>query len=168
MPDTKPTFTIRFATGADCPLILRFIRALAAYEKLEDQVVATEEALRESLFQNRQAEVLIGEEGGTPVAFALFFHNYSTFLGRAGLYLEDLYVDENCRGRGYGKAMLAHLAAIAQERGCRRMDWWCLDWNASSVDFYKSLGAAPMTDWTVFRLEGQSLADLARQGQPSQ
>ena len=157
-------FTIRFATETDCPVILRFIRSLAAYEKLEDQVVATEASLRESLFCQKQAQVLIGEENGTPVAFALFFHNYSTFLGRAGLYLEDLYVEESCRGRGYGKAMLARLAAIAKARGCHRMDWWCLDWNQSSVDFYKKLGAAPMSDWTVFRLEGEALNTLAAEG----
>lgn len=164
MPDAQHAFAIRFATEADCPLILRFIKALAAYEKMSDEVVATEDGLRDSLFAKRQAEVLIGEEDGKPVAFALFFHNFSTFLGKAGLYLEDLYVDESARGRGYGKAMLRRLAAIAKDRGCQRLDWWCLNWNQSSVDFYLALGATPMDDWTVYRLQGDALAALAENG----
>ncbi len=155
-------FTIRTAEPEDTALILRFIRELAAYEKLEHEVVATEEILRRSLFRNRQAEVLIAQEGDQPVGFALFFHNFSTFLGRANLYLEDLYVDPACRGKGYGKALLACLAKIAAERGCERLDWWCLDWNEPSVRFYRSLGAKPMSDWTVYRLEGESLKSLGK------
>lgn len=159
---TRPdSFSIRFATCGDTALILDFIRRLAAYEKLEDQVVATEEGLADSLFAKKQAEVIIGEEAGVPVAFALFFHNYSTFLGRAGLYLEDLYVSADHRGRGYGKAMLTKLAAIARERGCTRLDWWCLDWNRSAAGFYQSLGAVPMEEWTVYRLQDDALAQLA-------
>ncbi len=150
-------FTIRTAEPEDTALILRFIRELAAYEKLEHEVVATEEILHQSLFIRHQAEVLIAQEGDQPVGFALFFHNFSTFLGKANLYLEDLYVDPACRGKGYGKAMLACLAKVAVERGCERLDWWCLDWNEPSIRFYRSLGAKPMSDWTVYRLEGESL-----------
>jgi len=156
------SFAIRTANESDVPLILSFIRALAEYERLADRVVATEETLRATLFGNpRFAEVLIGEEDATPVAFALFFHNYSTFLARPGVYLEDLFVKPEARGRGYGKALLARLAQLARERGCGRVEWAVLDWNTPSIDFYKALGAAPMDDWTVFRLTGDALEQLA-------
>ncbi|HXG59339.1 MAG TPA: GNAT family N-acetyltransferase [Thermoanaerobaculia bacterium] len=155
-------FAIRSATESDVSLILEFIRKLAAYEKLAHEVVATEDSLRATLFgQPRFAEVLIGEEDGTPVAFALFFHNYSTFLGRPGLYLEDLFVEPHARGKGYGKALLARLAAIAKERNCGRFEWWVLDWNEPSIAFYESLGAVPMDEWTVFRVTGDALDRLA-------
>jgi GNAT superfamily N-acetyltransferase len=156
-------FEIRQATEADVPLILRFIRALAEYEKLSHKVVATEESLRRTLFGNpRFAEVILGYEGGEPVGFALFFHNYSTFLGRPGIYLEDLFVDPDRRGRGYGKALLAHLARLARDRDCGRLEWAVLDWNAPSIQFYKSLGAVPLDDWIIFRLTGEALERSAR------
>lgn len=154
-------FTIRFAREEDVPSILGFINELAIYEKMADQVVADENILRESLFVKRQAEVLIGEEDGAPVAFALFFHNFSTFLGKANLYLEDLFVKESHRGKGYGARMLRRLSQIAVERGCERLDWWCLDWNLSSIEFYKKMGAVPMDEWTVFRLEKEALRRAA-------
>jgi GNAT superfamily N-acetyltransferase len=155
-------FTIRSADENDTDLILEFIRELAEYEGLLDEVVATREVLFDSLFVKHQAEVVIGEYRGKPVAFALFFHNFSTFLGKANLYLEDLFVAEEHRGRQFGKVMLACLATIATERGCERLDWWCLDWNERSIAFYKRMGAKPMSDWTVYRVEGQALVDLAR------
>ncbi len=155
-------FRIRSASEDDIPLILTFIRDLARYERLEHAVVATEDILRESLFgQPRFAEVLFGEEDGTPVAFALFFHNFSTFVGRPGLYLEDVFVKPEKRGHGYGKAMLARLASIAVERNCGRFEWAVLDWNTSAIDFYKSLGASPIDDWTIFRVTGAALEALA-------
>lgn len=156
-----PGFKVRPAMASDVPLILDFIRRLADYERLADQVVATEEVLRDSLFVKRQAEVLIGELDGKPVAFALFFYNFSTFLGKANLYLEDLFVDEGCRGLGLGRIMFSCLARIAVERGCDRLDWWCLDWNEPSIAFYKGMGAVPMSDWTVYRLEGDRLRRMA-------
>src|SRR5438067_3331056 len=138
-------FAIRAAADADVPLILQFIRDLAEYERLSHRVVATEERLRASLFGSpRFAEVIVGEEDGVPVGFALFFHNYSTFLGQPGIYLEDLFVDPQMRGRGVGKALLAHLARLAKERGCGRLEWAVLDWNTPSIEFYKSLGAVPL------------------------
>ena len=152
--------SFRFAVRDDTPLILSFIRALAAYEQMADQVIATEELLAEQLFDRGNAEVLFALEDGKEVGFALFFHNFSTFLGRAGLYLEDLYVLPEHRGRGYGKALLRQLARIARERGYGRMEWWCLDWNRPSIDFYLSLGAEPMRDWTVYRLSGATLEAL--------
>ena len=145
----------------DTPLILEFIKGLADYEHLLDQVVADEATLADQLFEKKNAEVLFALEDGKEVGFALFFHNFSTFLGRAGLYLEDLFVLPEHRGKGYGKAILQRLAAIAVERGCGRMEWWCLDWNQPSIGFYKSLGAEPMSDWTVYRLAGKTLRDLA-------
>ncbi len=155
-------FAIRSATEGDVPLILQFIRDLAEYERLAHRVVATEERLRDSLFGNpRFAEVIIGEEDGTPAGFALFFHNYSTFLAQPGIYLDDLFVKPEARGRGYGKALLARLAQLARERGCGRVEWAVLDWNGPSIDFYKALGAAPMDEWTVFRLTGDALERLA-------
>lgn len=155
------TFDIRFAQEADIPFILNMIHALARYEKMEDQVVATPELLAEWIFRKQTAEVLIGEEDGRPVAFALFFHNFSTFLGRAGIYLEDLFVLPEMRGRGYGRSLLARLASIAKERGCGRLEWSCLDWNRPSIDFYLSLGAQPMSEWTVYRIDGNRLEELA-------
>ena len=155
-------FAIRAATEHDVPLILQFIRDLAEYERLSHKVIATEEKLRASLFGNpRYAEVIIGEEDGAAAGFALFFHNYSTFLAQPGIYLEDLFVKPEARGRGYGKAILARLAQIAVARGCGRVEWAVLDWNAPSIAFYKALGAEPMDDWTVFRLTGGALAALA-------
>ncbi len=157
-------FAIRAAGEDDVPLILQFIRDLAEYERLADKVIATEERLRESLFGNpRFAEVILGEEDGAPVGFALFFHNYSTFLAQPGIYLEDLFVKPEARGHGYGKALLARLAQLARERGCGRVEWAVLDWNAPSIAFYKALGAVPMDDWTVFRLTGTALVKLAGQ-----
>lgn len=153
----------RWAEEKDAALILHFIRALAAYEKLSDQVVATEELLREWIFEKKKAEVLFPLEDGKEVGFALFFHNFSTFLGRAGLYLEDLYISPEYRGKGYGKATLQKLAQIAVERGCGRLEWSCLDWNKPSIDFYLSLGAVPMEEWTVYRLTGDTLTQMAAQ-----
>lgn len=158
---SMPGFTIRFAKGKDSALVLRFIRQLAEYEGLIEEVTATEDLLHESLFIKHQAEVIIGELKGEPVAFALFFHNFSTFLGKANLYLEDLFVDDSCRGMGLGKVMFSCLAKIAVERGCERLDWWCLDWNEPSIAFYKSMGARPMSDWTVYRVDGKGLQELA-------
>ena len=152
--------SFRFAVRADTPKILAFIRALAEYEQMADQVVASEELLERQLFDQNAAEVLFALEDGLEVGFALFFHNFSTFLGRAGLYLEDLYVLPEHRGKGYGKALLRQLARIALQRGCGRMEWWCLDWNRPSINFYLSLGAEPMSDWTVYRLSGETLAAL--------
>ena len=153
--------TFRFAEAADTPLILEFIKKLAEYEHMLDQVVADETILAEQLFQKKNAEVLFALEDGKEVGFALFFHNFSTFLGRAGLYLEDLFVLPEHRGKGYGKALLQKLAAIARERDCGRMEWWCLDWNTPSIGFYQSLGAEAMSDWTVYRLAGKTLRELA-------
>ena len=157
------TLTFRFAQEEDCGLILSFIRGIAAYEKLSDEVVNSEDLIREWLFEKKSAEVLFACEDGKEVGFALFFHNYSTFVGRAGLYLEDLFVFPEYRGRGYGKALLKKLAAIAIERGCGRMEWVCLDWNQPSIDFYLSLGAKPMTDWTVYRVAGDGIRHLAEE-----
>ena len=157
------TFTIRDATPQDTGLIYGFILKMARYEKLESEVDTSEEALRRALFDERQAEVVIGEENGIPVGFALFFHNFSTFRGQRGLYLEDLFVDREHRGKGYGKALLLHLTRIAVHRQCRRMEWAVLDWNAPSIAFYKSLGAVPMDEWTVFRLTEEQLHQLAQQ-----
>lgn len=155
--------SFRNATAEDCGLILFFIRELAEYEKMSDEVVATEELLNEWLFEKHAAEVIFACEDGREIGFALFFHNYSTFLGRAGIYLEDLYVLPGSRGKGYGKALLKELARIAVERGCGRLEWWCLDWNRPSIDFYLSQGAVPMNDWTVYRVSGDALMKLAEQ-----
>ena len=153
----------RFAERKDAALILEFIKALAEYEKLSDEVVATPETLEEWIFDRQKAEVIFALEDGVEVGFALFFHNFSTFLGRAGLYLEDLFVKPVYRGRGYGKGLLATLAKIALERGCGRLEWVCLDWNKPSIDFYKSLGAVPMDDWTIYRVTGDTLKQLSEQ-----
>ncbi len=152
----------RYATENDVPLIHRFIVELAKYEKLENEVVATEELLREWIFEKKKAEVIFALEGDKEVGFALFFHNFSTFLGRAGLYLEDLFVLPEYRSKGYGKALLKTLAKIAVDRGCGRLDWCCLDWNKPSIEFYKSLGAVSLDEWTTYRLSGETLENLAK------
>jgi GNAT superfamily N-acetyltransferase len=155
-------FTLKFAKPEDTPLILHMIRELAEYEKLLPEVKATAEILHDSLFVRKMAEVIIGEYKEEPVSFALFFHNFSTFLGLPGIYLEDLYVRPEMRGRGIGKVMLSYLAKLAVERKCGRLEWWCLDWNEPSVRFYKHLGAIPMEDWTVYRMSGAQLEKLAQ------
>ena len=151
----------RYATESDVSKILYFIKELAAYEKMLDEVVATEELLQKWIFEQKKAEVIFAMENGEEVGFALFFHNFSTFLGRSGVYLEDLYVKPEYRGKGYGKAVLKQLARITVQRGCGRLEWWCLDWNKPSIDFYLSLGAEPMKDWTVYRITGETLNKLA-------
>ncbi|MDO4493441.1 MAG: GNAT family N-acetyltransferase [Clostridia bacterium] len=153
---------IRMAGPEDVGAILHFITQLAVYEHMEDQVVATEELLREWIFEKQKAEVLLALDGETPVGFALFFHNFSTFLGRAGIYLEDLFVLPEHRGNGHGKALLKALAKLTVERGCGRLEWCCLDWNAPSIAFYKSLGAVPMDEWTTYRVTGDTLKELAK------
>ncbi|OPY33133.1 MAG: Acetyltransferase (GNAT) family protein [Methanomassiliicoccales archaeon PtaU1.Bin124] len=161
--ETKvPGFVIRSVDEGDVDLILSFIMKLAEYEGLLPEVSATKADIYDSIIAKRQAEVIIGELDGSPVAFALFFHNYSTFLGKANLYLEDLYVNEEQRGKGIGRTMFACLAKIAVERNCGRLDWWCLDSNETSIAFYRRMGARPMSDWTVYRIDGETLNDLAR------
>lgn len=150
----------RFADESDLSLILKFIRELAEYEKMLDEVVADEELLREWIFEKKKAEVIFALENGREVGFALFFHNFSTFLGRAGIYLEDLYVMPEFRGKGYGKGLIRTLAQTAVERGCGRLEWSCLNWNRPSIDFYLSLGAVPQKDWTVYRVTGDTLKKL--------
>lgn len=157
----KNELTFRYAQRSDAPLILQFIRELADYEKMLDEVVADEETLEEWIFDKGKAEVLFAVVDGKEVGYALFFHNFSTFLGRAGIYLEDLFVKVEHRGKGYGKAILKQLASIAVERKCGRLEWSCLDWNQPSIDFYRSLGAEPMSDWTVYRMTGDTLNNLA-------
>jgi GNAT superfamily N-acetyltransferase len=153
---------IRIATEADVPLILSFIKELAGYERLSHEVSATEDLLRKSLFGERQgAEVVVGYRGDEPAGFALFFHNFSTFLGRPGIYLEDLYVKPELRGQGVGRSMLAYLAKLAKERDCGRLEWSVLDWNEPAIKLYKSIGAVPMDEWTVYRLTGKALDELA-------
>jgi GNAT superfamily N-acetyltransferase len=162
--EPKVDLRIRPATEADALLLLEFIRAIAEYEKLSDQVEATEASVRESLFgDNRHAavEALIAEWRGEPAAFAVYFHNYSTFTGRAGLYLEDLFVKPEFRRHGIGQQMLAHLAKIAVDRGCPRFEWVALDWNQSAADFYETFGAEQMSEWRLFRMTGKPLAKLA-------
>ena len=157
-----PGFVIRQATEADVPLILQFIRGLAEYERLAHECVADEATLKNSLFGERKvAEVVIGSDNDNPVCFALFFHNFSTFLGRPGIYLEDLFVNPDQRGKGFGKAMLAYLAKLAVERECGRLEWSVLDWNEPAIKFYKSFGARPMDEWTIFRVTGDALTQLA-------
>jgi GNAT superfamily N-acetyltransferase len=156
---------IRPATEDDVPIILSLIRELAEYERLSHEVVATEGLLRESLFgERRGAEVLIACCKGAPAGFALFFHSFSTFLGRPGIYLEDLYVKPEFRGRGIGRALLAHLARLAKGRGCGRLEWAVLDWNEPAIKLYKSIGAVPMDEWTVYRVTGEALETLATRG----
>lgn len=157
----------RAAVPGDEPVILNFIRALAEYEHMSDQVVATPALLREWIFEEKKAEVLFALEEGKEVGFVLFFHNFSTFLGRAGIYLEDLFVLPEYRGRGYGKGLLNKLAAIAVERGCGRLEWACLDWNTPSIEFYtKRMNAVPMDEWTVYRLTGETLTEAAKEETP--
>jgi GNAT superfamily N-acetyltransferase len=157
-----PDFEIRQATIDDVPLILSFIKKLPDYERLAHEVVATEESLRETLFNSRKtAEVAIGYFQNKPIGLVLFFHNYSTFLSRPGLYIEDLFIDESYRRRGFGAALLRYVARLAIERNCGRVEWSVLDWNKPAVDFYTRLGAVPLSDWTVFRVTGQNLVNLA-------
>lgn len=155
------TVAFRDAERKDVSLILQFIKEIAAYEKMSDQVIADETTLETWIFDKEKAEVFFVMEEGKEVGFALYFHNFSTFVGRGGIYLEDVYILPEYRGKGYGKAILKKLAAIAVERGCGRMEWVCLDWNQPSIDFYLSLGAQPMSDWTLYRLTGDALAQLA-------
>ena len=156
------TVIIRPAVPGDEKTILSFIQALADYEHMSDQVVATPELLREWIFEKKKAEVIFAAAGGREVGFALFFHNFSTFLGRAGLYLEDLFVLPEERGKGYGEALLRELARITVERGCGRLEWACLDWNRPSIDFYtKKMHAVPMDEWTTYRLTGETLERAA-------
>ena len=150
----------RFADENDVTLILQFIKELAEYEKMLDEVVADEAILREWIFEKKKAEVIFALDDGKEVGFALFFHNFSTFLGRAGVYLEDLYVKPEYRGKGYGKGLIKTLAEIAVERGCGRLEWACLNWNRPSIDFYLSLGAVPQTEWTVYRVTGDTLKEM--------
>jgi len=154
---------IRYAEPKDAALVHRFIYELAVYEKMEDQVVATEEMIAEYLFEKHGAEVIFAVEDGKEVGFALFFHNFSTFVGRAGLYLEDLYVQPEHRGKGYGKALFLELARLAVERNCGRMEWCCLNWNTPSIGFYRSMDAIPMEEWTTYRLAGDALKNAAQQ-----
>lgn len=155
--------TFRNAERQDVPLILQFIKELADYEKMLDEVVADEDTLETWIFDKQKAEVIFALEDGNEIGFALFFHNFSTFLGRSGIYLEDLYIKPAFRGKGYGKAILKKLASTAVERGCGRLEWWCLDWNKPSIDFYLSLGAEPMSDWTVYRIAGDTLVQMAEE-----
>jgi len=162
MDVTTVPLRIERATERDVPLILRLIKELAEYERMADEVIATEDSVRATLFGPRPAaEVVVGYAGDEPAGFALFFHNYSTFLAKPGLYLEDLFVVPTFRGRGYGKALLAHLAKLAVERDCGRFEWSVLDWNEPAIGFYKKLGAQPMDTWTIFRVTGDALHKLA-------
>ncbi|NLM05592.1 MAG: GNAT family N-acetyltransferase [Tissierellia bacterium] len=153
-------FTIREATREDAKLIYDFIIGLARYEKMEELVVTNPQMLEKSIFDEGYAKVIIGEEAGVPVGFALYFFNFSTFEGRPGLYLEDLFIREEYRNKGYGKAMLKKLAGIAVKNNCKRFEWWCLDWNKPSIDFYKSLGAVGMEEWTTYRMDGEVLKEF--------
>lgn len=155
-------FSYRYAKESDVPLIIELVKKLAEYENMLDQVIATEELMRKWIFEEKKAEVIFALEGETVVGMALFFHNFSTFLGRAGIYLEDLFVLPEYRGKGYGKGLLRTLARITVERGCGRLEWSCLDWNQPSIDFYLSLGAERMDEWTTYRLTGRTLEELAK------
>lgn len=152
---------IRKAGPKDVPQVLEFIKGIARYEKMENEVIATEAKLHEWLFEKQVAQVVFAEEEGVAVGFALFFHNFSTFVGKAGIYLEDLYVMPEHRGKGYGKALFLHLAKTALELGCGRMEWVCLNWNTPSIEFYKSMGAISLDEWKTYRLTEQSLQALA-------
>lgn len=153
--------TFRYANEADTGLVLEFIKGIAAYEKMSDEVVATEELLHEWMFEKKLVEVIFAEAEQDTVGFALFFQNFSTFVGRAGLYLEDIFVKPEYRKKGYGKAIFQKLAQIAVERGCQRFEWVCLDWNQPSIDFYRSMGAVPMDQWTIYRLSGDGIKKAA-------
>lgn len=157
----KGNVFIRKAVREDAELVLDFIKGIARYEKMENEVEAKVEMIEEQLFDKGRAEVIFAVENGREVGFALFFHNFSTFVGRSGLYLEDLFVLPEYRGRGYGKALFLELVRIARERNCGRMEWVCLDWNKPSIDFYRSMGAVPLDEWTTYRLAGDALARLA-------
>ena len=154
--------SIRIAAENDTSLILGFIKKLAEYENMAGEVVADENLLKQEIFEKHHAEVIFALEGEKEVGFALYFHNFSTFLGRSGIYLEDLFVLPEYRGKGHGKALLKFLAKTALERGCGRLEWSCLDWNKPSIDFYLSLGAVPMEEWTIYRLTGKTLEDMAK------
>ena len=160
MTKPAPSATFRIAERKDCPLILNFIRRLSVYERMENDVVATAELLEEWLFDKRAAEVMFAAADGKEVGFALYFQNFSTFLGRAGMYLEDIFVLPEYRGRGIGTAMLGELAKICAERGYGRFEFACLDWNAPSIEFYRALGATPLSEWTVYRFSGDALEKL--------
>ena len=163
-PGGLPGFSIRSSGIEDCSVILGFIKELAEYEKLSHEVVASVDILQETLFGDKSyAEVLIGELEGIPVAYSLFFHNFSTFTGRPGIYLEDIYVQPQMRGKGMGKSMLSYIAKLAVERNCTRFEWSVLDWNEPAIQFYRSIGATPMDGWTVQRLDGLELTDFAKQ-----
>ncbi|WP_447950737.1 N-acetyltransferase family protein [Chryseobacterium koreense] len=155
-------FKIRKATAQDIPTIFDLIKKLAVYEKLENEVITSEEELKENIFDKDFAKVLIGEEDGNPVGFALYFYHFSTFVGKPGIYLEDLFVEPDYRGKGYGKKLLIELAKIAENEKCGRFEWSVLDWNTPSIEFYKSLGAKPMDEWTVFRLDKKGISELAK------
>lgn len=159
------TVEFRYATENDVDKILFFIKGIAEYEKMSDEVVTTEALLREWVFEKKSAEVIFAMEDGKEVGFALFFHNFSTFVGRAGIYLEDIFVLPEHRKKGYGKALFTQVAKIAAEQGCGRMEWCCLDWNQPSIDFYRSFGAVPMNGWTTYRLAGDTLQAAAAQAQ---
>ena len=156
------SFQFRYSTEEDAALILKFIKGIATYEKMLDEVVNTEEMIKEVVFGKGHAEVIFALEGEKEVGFALFFHNYSTFVGRAGIHLEDLFVWPEYRGKGYGKALLCEVARIAKERGCGRLEWTCLDWNTPSINFYLSLGATPMDEWTIYRLTADQIDNLLK------
>lgn len=155
-------FVIRKAVREDAALVLEFIKGIADYEKMESEVEATVELLEEQIFDKGRAEVIFAVDSGKEVGFALFFHNFSTFVGRSGLYLEDLFVLPEYRGRGYGKALFLELVRIARERNCGRMEWVCLDWNKPSIDFYRSMGAVSLDGWTTYRLTGETLAESGK------
>ncbi len=153
---------IRVAKKEDAALVLSFIKKIAEYEKMSEQVVATPETLEEFVFNRQAADVLIAEYDNTPVGFALFFENFSTFIGRTGLYLEDLFVDPDKRGLGIGKALFQAVAAEAERRGCQRMEWTCLDWNTPSIEFYRRMGAISMDEWTTYRLAGKAIGEAVK------
>ena len=161
LPKKIKMFQIRIATEKDIPTIFDLIKKLAVYEKLENDVVTSEEELAENIFAKNFAKVLIAEESGNPVGFALYFYNFSTFVGKPGIYLEDLFIEPEHRGKGYGKALLIELAKIAEAGNCGRLEWSVLDWNMPSIEFYKALGAKPMDEWTVFRLDKKGIRDLS-------
>lgn len=157
----KGLFKVRYATEKDTKSIVEFINLLAQYEHLENQCIVSEELIKTSIFEQKEAEVILGEIDGKIIAFSLFYHNYSTFLGRSNIFLEDLFILKEHRHQGYGKIMLATLAKIAVERGAKRLDWWCLDWNEPSIKFYQSIGADHLKEWTIFRLQNEKLRELA-------
>ncbi len=158
----NPNFHLKHAEEQDIPIILSFIKKLAIYEKMLDEVIATEASLKASLFTNKKADVVLAYEAQKPVGFMLFFESYSTFLSRANIFLEDIFIDEDKRGQGYGKIMFEYLAYLTTKKDAKRLEWLCLNWNASSIEFYKKLGAKPLEDWTIFRLKDKALTQLAK------